>query len=133
MNIEVSGLTKSYGDVLAVDHVSFSVAQGEILGYLGPNGAGKSTTVKMLTGILAPTRGLILADGREVQEDALAMKQRIGYVPESGGLSRENDLLLFACPGRGGAPVQAGYYPVCCQLAPGRLERPFVRKTPMDG
>lgn len=86
MKIEVSGLTKSYGDFLAVDNVSFTVNQGEILGYLGPNGAGKSTTVKMLTGILSPSGGRILADGVEVQGNALSMKERIGYVPESGGL-----------------------------------------------
>jgi ABC-2 type transport system ATP-binding protein len=86
MEIEVVGLTKRYGEFLAVDNVSFTVSQGEILGYLGPNGAGKSTTVKMLTGILAPSGGRILVDGRELQSDALPMKQRIGYVPESGGL-----------------------------------------------
>jgi ABC-2 type transport system ATP-binding protein len=86
MKIEVSGLTRRYGEFLAVDNVSFTVGQGEILGYLGPNGAGKSTTVKMLTGILSPTSGRILADDVEVQGNGLSMKQRIGYVPESGGL-----------------------------------------------
>ena len=86
MEIAVAGLTKRYGEFLAVDNVSFTVSQGEILGYLGPNGAGKSTTVKMLAGILAPSSGRILVDGRELQGDALSMKQRIGYVPESGGL-----------------------------------------------
>ena len=86
MKIEVSELTRHYGDFVAVDNVSFSVAQGEILGYLGPNGAGKSTTVKMLTGILSPTSGRILVDGQEVQDNILSIKQRIGYVPESGGL-----------------------------------------------
>jgi ABC-2 type transport system ATP-binding protein len=86
VEIEVVGLTKRYGDFLAVDNVSFTVHQGEILGYLGPNGAGKSTTVKMLTGILAPSGGRIRVDGRELQGDVLAVKQRIGYVPESGGL-----------------------------------------------
>jgi ABC-2 type transport system ATP-binding protein len=86
VEIEVVGLTKKYGDFLAVDDVSFKVNQGEILGYLGPNGAGKSTTVKMLTGILAPSAGRILIDGRDLRDDALSVKQRIGYVPESGGL-----------------------------------------------
>jgi ABC-2 type transport system ATP-binding protein len=86
VEIEVVGLTKRYGELLAVDNVSFTVHQGEILGYLGPNGAGKSTTVKMLTGILAPSGGSILIDGAELHGDAVSMKQRIGYVPESGGL-----------------------------------------------
>jgi ABC-2 type transport system ATP-binding protein len=86
MNIEVLSLTKKYGHVLAVDNVSFQVKRGEIVGYLGPNGAGKSTTVKMLTGILAPTSGQILIDGLDVVEHSLSVKQRIGYVPESGGL-----------------------------------------------
>jgi ABC-2 type transport system ATP-binding protein len=86
MKIEASGLTKKYGEFLAVDNVSFQVNPGEILGYLGPNGAGKSTTVKMLIGVLAPTSGKILFDGQDAQANPLALKQRIGYVPESGGL-----------------------------------------------
>jgi ABC-2 type transport system ATP-binding protein len=86
MMIRVSNLTKWYGNFLAVDHVSFSVDRGEVVGYLGPNGAGKSTTVKMLTGILSPSSGQIIIDGQDLKNDALAMKQRIGYVPESGGL-----------------------------------------------
>jgi ABC-2 type transport system ATP-binding protein len=86
MKIKVSGLTKLYGTFPAVNDVSFEVAQGEIVGYLGPNGAGKSTTVKMLIGILAPTGGSILVDGMDVRGNEVAVKQRIGYVPESGGL-----------------------------------------------
>src|SRR6185369_16403421 len=84
--IEVQLLTKTYSSIPVVDRVSFSVQPGEILGYLGPNGAGKSTTVKMLTGILAPSSGRILIDGKDMQQNAVALKQRIGYVPESGGL-----------------------------------------------
>ena len=86
MNIRVSQLTKMYGNFIAVDHISFEVQRGEILGYLGRNGAGKSTTVKMLTGILPPTNGEILIDGMDVTTHAREIKQRIGYVPESGGL-----------------------------------------------
>lgn len=84
--IEVSNLTKWYGDLLAVNAVSFRVERGEILGYLGPNGAGKSTTVKMLTGILSPSSGTILIDGQNLATHPLSVKQRIGYVPEAGGL-----------------------------------------------
>jgi ABC-2 type transport system ATP-binding protein len=86
MKLEVVQLCKRYGDLTAVDHVSFTVGQGEIVGYLGPNGAGKSTTVKMLTGVMPPSEGRILIDGLDLRENALAIKQRIGYVPESGGL-----------------------------------------------
>jgi ABC-2 type transport system ATP-binding protein len=86
MKIKVSDLTKRYGEFVAVDRISFEVAAGEILGYLGPNGAGKSTTVKMLTGIMRPTEGSILIDGRPLLDDPLWIKQRIGYVPEAGGL-----------------------------------------------
>ncbi len=86
MKIQVSNLTKRFGEVVAVDGISFEVGEGEILGYLGPNGAGKSTTVKMLTGIMRPTEGNILIDGRPLDEDLLGFKQHLGYVPESGGL-----------------------------------------------
>jgi ABC-2 type transport system ATP-binding protein len=86
MRIQVSQLTKKFGEFAAVDNISFEVSHGEILGYLGRNGAGKSTTVKMLTGILAPTAGRILIDGSDVVENATAIKEKIGYVPESGGL-----------------------------------------------
>jgi len=86
MKIEVTDLTRKYGEFLAVDHISFQVGHGEILGYLGPNGAGKSTTVKMLTTILPPTSGRILIDGIDITTDPLTIKKRIGYVPESGGL-----------------------------------------------
>jgi len=86
MKIQVSELTKRYGDFVAVDHISFEVGAGEILGYLGPNGAGKSTTVKMLTGVMRPTEGSIMVDGRPFLEDPLGVKQRIGYVPEAGVL-----------------------------------------------
>ncbi|MBI4468986.1 MAG: ABC transporter ATP-binding protein [Acidobacteria bacterium] len=86
MLIEVTSLTKRYGDITAVDDVSFQVDRGEILGYLGPNGAGKSTTVKMLTGIISPTGGRIVIDGVELSPTTLEVKQRIGYVPETGGV-----------------------------------------------
>jgi len=80
--LEIRDLTKEYGIFPAVDHVSFSVAPGEVLGYLGPNGAGKTTTIKMLAGLVEPTGGRILFDGREVKSDDTDFKRRIGYVPE---------------------------------------------------
>jgi ABC-2 type transport system ATP-binding protein len=80
--LEVSDLTKYYGASLAVRNVSFTVTPGEVLGYLGPNGSGKSTTVKMLVGLLTPTRGVIRFRGQDIQEDLIAHKARVGYVPE---------------------------------------------------
>src|SRR3979490_3021919 len=80
--LEVRGLTKRYSGLLAVNKVSFTVDRGEGVGYLGPNGSGKSTTVNMVVGLLEPSAGLILLDGRSQGEDPIAYRRRIGYVPE---------------------------------------------------
>src|SRR5258705_1944476 len=80
--LEVRKLTKRYRRVPVVNEVSFSVKAGEIFGYLGPNGSGKSTTVKMLTGLVEPTSGEILFNGRDVRRDLIGFKRRLGYVPE---------------------------------------------------
>jgi ABC-2 type transport system ATP-binding protein len=80
--LELKGITKKYQVYPAVDHVSFSIAPGEILGYLGPNGAGKSTTIKMLTGLLEPTSGDILFQGKKIKKDMVGYKKKVGYVPE---------------------------------------------------
>jgi ABC-2 type transport system ATP-binding protein len=80
--LEVCDVTKRYGALTAVSHVSFTVRPGEVLGYLGPNGSGKSTTVKMLTGLMTPTTGHIRFDGADIQDDLIAHKARVGYVPE---------------------------------------------------
>ena len=80
--IEIRALSKKFGAFTAVDNVSFKVARGEVLGFLGPNGAGKSTTMKMLTGFLAPTAGTAVVCGHDVLEEPLAVKERIGYLPE---------------------------------------------------
>jgi len=80
--LQAVGLTKRYNGLTAVREVSFLVPAGRVTGYLGPNGSGKSTTVKMLTGLLQPTRGEILFDGRPVQDHWLEYKARLGYVPE---------------------------------------------------
>jgi len=80
--LELRGLTKRYGGHLAVDHVSFHVDRGEVVGYLGPNGSGKSTTVNMVVGLLEPTSGSIWLDGIRHSDDPAAYKGRIGYVPE---------------------------------------------------
>jgi ABC-2 type transport system ATP-binding protein len=87
--IEVTGLTKKYGNVLAVDDVSFSVAKGEIVGFLGPNGAGKSTTMKVLTGYLAPTEGRASINGHDISDEPLQARRALGYLPESTALYEE--------------------------------------------
>jgi ABC-2 type transport system ATP-binding protein len=80
--LEARGLTKCYASIPAVSDVSFTVRPGEILGYLGPNGSGKSTTVKMITGLMEPTRGEVLFHGANIKHDLLTYKKLLGYVPE---------------------------------------------------
>jgi ABC-2 type transport system ATP-binding protein len=80
--IEVKRLAKHFGPIVAVDDVSFGVGRGEVLGFLGPNGAGKSTTMKMITGFLAPSSGTAIVCGSDVTRDPIAVKRRIGYLPE---------------------------------------------------
>ena len=81
--IEVQNLTKSFGDKTAVDHISFSVNKGEILGFLGPNGAGKTTTMRVLTGYLPATTGTAKIAGFDVFDDSMEVRRRIGYLPEN--------------------------------------------------
>ncbi|MBO0735047.1 MAG: ATP-binding cassette domain-containing protein [Alphaproteobacteria bacterium] len=80
--LEIRHLVKSFGSLLAVDDVSFTVSQGEVLGFLGPNGAGKSTTMKMITGFLAPTAGTAVICGHDIGAHPIAAKRHIGYLPE---------------------------------------------------
>lgn len=84
--IVVEGLEQRYGEVRALQGVSFRVPRGQICGYLGPNGAGKSTTIKAIAGILRPTAGRVLLAGHDVAEAPLDAKRALGYVPESGAL-----------------------------------------------
>ncbi len=93
--IEVRKLTRRYGDVLALDDVSFHVARGEVAGFLGPNGAGKSTCMKILTGSLAPNRGEIRLGGIDVLADPLAARRLVGFMPENVPLYREDTVRRF--------------------------------------
>lgn len=86
MSIEVKQLLKQYGEQRAVNQISFTVKQGEIVGFLGPNGAGKSTTMKMITGYLQPDGGQISVSGVNVLQEPLEAKKKIGYLPESNAL-----------------------------------------------
>jgi ABC-2 type transport system ATP-binding protein len=81
--IEVSDITKNFGDFPAVSSLTFSVEQGEILGFLGPNGAGKSTTMKIITGFMPPTSGTVEVAGFDIMEQSLDARKHIGYLPET--------------------------------------------------
>tara|TARA_B100000963_G_C22591475_1_gene655733 strand:- start:204 stop:932 length:729 start_codon:yes stop_codon:yes gene_type:complete len=91
----VDNLVKDYGDLRAVDGVSFEVKKGDILGFLGPNGAGKSTTMKMIAGYLSPTAGTASVAGFDVQKDPMEAKRRIGYLPESSPAYPEMTVVEF--------------------------------------
>lgn len=98
--VRLDALTKRYGSsrtagILAVDHISFEVAPGEVLGFLGPNGAGKSTTMKMVTGYLPPTSGTAHVCGLDVTRDPISVKERVGYLPEGSPLYAEMTPLQF--------------------------------------
>ncbi|NLZ82369.1 MAG: ATP-binding cassette domain-containing protein [Clostridiales bacterium] len=80
--IEVKNLVKRYGDHIAVDHLSFTVQRGQILGFLGPNGAGKSTTMNIVTGYMSATDGTVTVNGLDVYEEPEKVKKMIGYLPE---------------------------------------------------
>ena len=102
--IEVKGLNKKFGTKTAVDNISFTVRRGDILGFLGPNGAGKSTTMKMITGFLRPTAGTVRVDGHDVATEPVAVKRKIGYLPESApayGEMTVEEFLAFIAECRG--------------------------------
>lgn len=84
--IEFKGLTKEYDGKIALNHLDLTIKTGEIFGFLGHNGAGKSTTIKSLVSVIEPTKGQIIVDGQELSHNRLAIKQRIGYVPDSPDL-----------------------------------------------
>ncbi|REK11472.1 MAG: ATP-binding cassette domain-containing protein [Planctomycetota bacterium] len=105
--IEAVGLAKYYGDFAAVEDVSFSIPQGQVVAFLGPNGAGKSTTMKLLTGYLAPSRGVARIAGHDMADDRLAGSARLGYLPENGPLYPDmtpRSLLEFFADARGLPP-----------------------------
>lgn len=93
--IRVENLTKDYGTFRAVDQVTFNVRRGEVLGFLGPNGAGKSTTMKMLTCYLAPTGGSAQVAGHDVYDESLAVRRRMGYLPEDTPLYKDMSVLEY--------------------------------------
>jgi len=109
--LEVTGLHKRYGDVVAVEEVSFTARPGEMVGLLGPNGAGKTTTVSMIAGLLAPDRGEVRIDGGVVRGETDPVKLRLGLVPQDVALhdelsARQNLALFGALYGMRGAPLK---------------------------
>ena len=102
--LTLQGVSKAFGDVTAVDDVSFSVDRGQVVGFLGPNGAGKSTTMRLITQFFDPDAGEILLDGVPLATDTLAAKRRIGYLPENNPLYTDMvvaDYLTFVARLRG--------------------------------
>ena len=87
--IEVTNLVRRYGPHIAVDHASFKIEKGEIVGFLGPNGAGKSTTMNILTGYLSATEGTVKVDGQDILEYPTEIKRKIGYLPENPPLYQD--------------------------------------------
>lgn len=93
--IEISNLTKRYGDFVAVDNISLRANEGEIFGFLGPNGAGKTTTIRILVGLSVPTEGSVKIAGRDVVADAIAVKAMTGYIPDRPFLYEKLTALEF--------------------------------------
>lgn len=102
--IEVQNLTKSYGGIVAIQSLNFSVKKGEVVGFLGPNGAGKSTTMKIITGFMAPTSGQAVVGGFDVFANPIEVKKKIGYLPETPpvyGDMRVTDYLAYVAELKG--------------------------------
>ena len=98
--IETVGLTRYYGSLCAVNHLDLTVQSGELLAFLGPNGAGKTTTIRMLTGLIGPTSGTARVDGHDIIQEPLAVKERVGVVPQRSNLYAEMTVrqnLVFCC------------------------------------
>jgi ABC-2 type transport system ATP-binding protein len=123
--VDVQNLVKWYGPRLAVRDVSFSVAEGEVVGLLGPNGSGKSTIFRILTGYLVPTTGSAAVAGRDATTESLALRHQVGYVPEDAPLydhMRVNEHLRFMANLKGcsGAPPLSPLGPsrIACSSRP---------------
>jgi ABC-2 type transport system ATP-binding protein len=130
--IETRQLVKRYGDLVAVDNISFRVEPGQVLGFLGPNGAGKSTTMKMLAGFLAPTSGGAVVGGYDVEKEPLQAKRVLGYLPEgapSYGEMSVYEFLQFIADVRG---LKGEHREKRLDDAIGRLHLERVLEQPID-
>jgi len=131
--ITVQGLTKRYARTLAVDHISFEVKKGQIVGFLGPNGAGKTTTMRILTCFLPPSEGTATVAGFDVLEQPLEVKKRIGYLPETPPVYQEMEVgeyLTFVgkLKGMGGASLAARVTEVCDRCAVADVRHKLISK-----
>ncbi|MCY4487757.1 MAG: ABC transporter ATP-binding protein [Deltaproteobacteria bacterium] len=127
--IEVEGLTRKYGDLVAVDDVSFSIGKGEVVGLLGHNGAGKTTIMRMLTGYIEPTAGSVVIDGMAVSEERLSIQRRLGYLSENAPLYPDMSVvryLEYVADLRGVAPAER---PAALRRA---LERTWLADRALD-
>ena len=114
--IEVSHVSRNFGDFRAVNDVSFSIPTGQIVGLLGPNGAGKTTTMRMITGFLSPSSGTVKIDGIDITENPVEAKKKIGYMPESAPLYGEmivEDYLVYIANIYGQNPAEK--VPALCE------------------
>src|SRR5579872_4318056 len=131
--IKVEGLTKRYARNVAVDHISFEVEKGQIVGFLGPNGAGKTTTMRMLTCFMPPTAGTAQVAGFDVLEQPFEVKKRIGYLPETPPIYPEmetGEYLSFVgkLKGLSGAKLQKRVDYVCERCAVADVRRKLLGK-----
>ncbi len=102
--LQIEGLTKRFGDLTAVDQISFEVGQGEVLGFLGPNGAGKTTAMRVVAGYFPATEGRVLVNGLDIAKHPLEVKRLLGYLPEGAPLYEDmtpRELLNFVAEVRG--------------------------------
>lgn len=100
MLLQVDNISKSYKDRIILNNISFSLDKGEIVGFLGPNGAGKSTTMKIISGAILPDKGRVIISGFDISSDEIAVKKRIGYLPENNPLYDEmfiTEYLEYVC------------------------------------
>ena len=118
--VEVRNLTKRYGANLAVDHVSFTIEEGSIVGFLGPNGAGKSTTMNIVTGYLSASEGSVAVSGKNTLDDPNEVKRLIGYLPEQPPLYMDmtvKEYLDFVYELKKAAQPKKQHIQEICQLA----------------
>nr|WP_302474077.1 ABC transporter ATP-binding protein [Roseococcus sp. MDT2-1-1] len=123
--IEIEGLSRRFGAFTAVDGVSFSVERGEVVGFLGPNGAGKSTTMRMLAGFLPPSAGTARIAGHDVQNDGVAARRHLGFLPEGAPTYPEmtvEGFLRFCARVRGCDPATVPAAMAVTQLEEVRLQ-----------
>ena len=93
--IEIKNLSKNFGDIDAVNNISFEIPKGQILGFLGPNGAGKTTTVRIVTGFLPPSSGTVIVNGFNVRTNSIEVRKQIGYLPENAPLYTEMNVVDY--------------------------------------